>query len=526
MNNKEDAYYEILIKNHVELTNDIVDTYFGKQYSEQILTYFRIYFLYYLLTTYVYKPDLNINQIKKVFFRWITKTLKNKNAKNIIKNFDHHYNYLFKVFFVEKNIYFHVYFNNLIKYFLPLPFELNVYSPIITYRANVNTFYKKNNSDYLDKLNIFDLDKKYFSNFNSNEIDIHIPIAFFNEKNFENINIVYLIAKFDKLYICDHKKKVLYVRTINISEDIVKLYKNFDKKSFEEIFPIWEKSSEIITFDNAVYISVLKKFTNHDLFNVFGKYNLPTTKYKYLFHNSLLSDTEIQSEKFINKPTFFYLIPTSKSKYFEHEQERNCVIFKIDTNIENLLDLTTSIISNNNFLTHMIKRDKENKKWISYDPTKTLDYYKNGTIPTKFDENFKCLTTQNSNVKNRTYCDTIYYAGRSKLQEIFFKTRKFKYKKIYLNLKKDSDYNAYEKYRLYHPENVPIYATWDFDKYILTLLNSNGFFFVDFGDAVDGGELLLIEPKNYIRKVANSNKSCYKKDAFINIETNPNLVIN
>ena len=526
MNNNEDAYFEILIKNHIDLPNDIVNTYFGKYYNEQILTYFRIYFMYYLLTTYVYKPELNINQIKKVFFKWIMETLKNKNKKDIVRNFNHHYNYLFKIFFVEKNIYFHVYFNNLIKYFLPLPFELNIYSPIITYRSNVNTFYKKNNSDYFDKPNEFDLSKKYLSNYNVDEIDVHIPIKYFNEKYFQNMDIIYLIGKHNKLYICNSKKKALYVRIINTS-DAANFLDNFlNKKSFEEIFPIWEKCNDEITFDDVIYINVMKKFTNRDLFNVFGKYDIVTNKYKYLFHNTQLSDIEINSEEFLNRPTFFYLIPSTKSRYFEQEAKRDCIIFKIDKDINNLLDLSMSIISNNNFTNHMIKRDKETKKWISYDPNKTIDYYKTGTIPTKFDENFKCLTTIKSNVKNRTYCDVLYYAGRIKLQEIIFKTRKYKYKKLYLELEMNIDHSPYEIYRLYHPVNIPIYVTWDLDKYVLKVLNSNGFFSVDFGDAIDGGELLLIEPNKYIHKIAKSDKACYKKDAFPNIEKNSNLLIN
>lgn len=526
MNYNEDSYFELLMKNHVNLLNDIVDTYYDKYYSNQILTYFRIYFLYYLVTTYIYKPELNINKIKTVFFRWMKESLRNKNKKNIIKNFEQHYNYLFKIFFVEKNIYFHVYFNNLIKYFLPLPFELNIYSPIITYRANVNTFYKKNNSDYFDEPNKFDLNKEYFSNYNKNEIDIHIPIKYFNEHCFQNINIIYLVGKLNKLYICDSNKKVLYVRNIDISTNAEKFLEKFLKnKSFEEIFPLWEKSNEIITFDDVIYICVMKKFNMHDLFNVFGKYEINCNKYKYLFNNTQLSDMEIESDEFIKNPTFFYLIPSSKSKYFKQETKRNCVIFKIYKNINNLLDLTNSVISNNNFVNHMVKRDKENKKWISYDPMKTLNYYKNGTIPVKFDENFKCLTTTNSNIKNRTYCDILYYAGRRKLQEIIFKTRKYKYKKLYLNLEINMDYTPYEKFRLYHPKDVPIYATWDFDKYVLYILNCNGFFFVDYGDAIDGGELLLIEPTKYVHKVAKSERACYKKDAFTNIETNTNLII-
>jgi hypothetical protein len=173
----------------------------------------------------------------------------------------------------------------------------------------------------------------------------------------------------------------------------------------------------------------------------------------------------------------------------------------------------------------MIKLDRENKKWISYDPSQTLNFYKNGSIPVKFDEKFKCLTTIDSNLTNRFYCDVKNYAGRRKLQEIMFKTRKYKYKKLYLNLDMGIDYEPYEKYRLYHPSHVPIYATWDFDKYILDILKCNGFFFVDFGDAVDGGELLLIEPIKYVHFVANSEKECYKKDAFPEMTNNPNLII-
>ena len=48
---------------------------------------------------------------------------------------------------------------------------------------------------------------------------------------------------------------------------------------------------------------------------------------------------------------------------------------------------------------------------------------------------------------------------------------------------------------------------------------------MDFGDAIDGGELLLIEPTKYVHIVAKSERTCYKKDAFPNIETNTNLII-
>ena len=518
MNTDDDIYLKILINEHNLLLNDIINTYYDNILNNQILCYFRIYFLYYILTNYVYKPELNMLQIKGVFFKWLKHTLTNNNKNHILNNFYLHYNYLFKIFFVDKNIYFHVYFNNLVKYFLPLPFELNIYSPIITYRANIDNFYTKSNIDYLLNINNFDLKKKHQTNFNSNDISINIPIKYFSENLFLDFDVCYLVAIQNELFICNSNKKTLYVRDIQIEKNADNYLTMFlNGKSFEDIFPIWKSINKTINFKNADYICVMKKFTNHDLFNVFGKYNITTDKYKYLFHNTQLTNSEIETNEFSLKSKFFYLIPTSKSRYFNKETKRSCVIFKINKDINNLLDLTLSIVSNNDFMKNIINKDRKNKKWISYQPLKTLDFYNKHQIPKMFDENFKCLTTQNSNIKNRNYCDISNYAGRNKLHEILFKTRKYKPKKIYFNLNFDIDYSSFEIYRIYHPLNIPIYETWDFDKYILKMLKSNGFFFVDYTDAIDGGEILLIEPDKYIELKNKSNKPCYIKDAFNNI---------
>ena len=327
-----------------------------------------------------------------------------------------------------------------------------------------------------------------------------------------------MVAIQNELFICNSNKKTLYVRDIQIEKNADNYLTMFlNGKSFEDIFPIWKSINKTINFKNADYICVMKKFTNHDLFNVFGKYNITTDKYKYLFHNTQLTNSEIETNEFSLKSKFFYLIPTSKSRYFNKETKRSCVIFKINKDINNLLDLTLSIVSNNDFMKNIINKDRKNKKWISYQPLKTLDFYNKHQIPKMFDENFKCLTTQNSNIKNRNYCDISNYAGRNKLHEILFKTRKYKPKKIYFNLNFDIDYSSFEIYRIYHPLNIPIYETWDFDKYILKMLKSNGFFFVDYTDAIDGGEILLIEPDKYIELKNKSNKPCYIKDAFNNI---------
>lgn len=510
-----DKYLKILITNHSKFINDITNTYFTKYYDEQIFTYFRIYFFYYLITSYIYKPELNIGEIKKVFFLWIEQTLTNKHKKDIIKNFNFHYNYLFKIFFVDKNIYFHVYFNNLIKYFLPLPYELNTYSPIITFRNNVTDFYKKNNIDYLEKPNSFDMKSKYPFSYKINDIDIHIPIEHFDNSVYKNMNIIYLIAKKDKLYITDANNNILYTRINNCDTESNNYLKDFiNNKSFEEIFPLWKKKSGKINFDNSIYISIMKKINAKDLFNVFDKYNITTNKYKYLFHNALLTKEENENNIILNRETFFYLIPLTKSKYFSSEEKRNCVVFKIDNDINNLLDLTSTIVSNNNFKKYFVQRDKQNKVWISYDPLKINEYYESGNIPTKFDENFKCLTIKKADLKNRKYCDVYDYAGRRKLQEILFKTRKYRFKKLYFDFKNNQNLDKYSDYKVYHPPNVPINITWDFDKFLLKELNLSGFFFVDYGDAVSGGEILLTNPKKYISKIALSDKTCFSTDAF------------
>ncbi len=215
--------YEILITNHKNLINDIIETYFTNNIRDQIMTYFRIYFMFYILVNYVYNQELNnLLEIKKLFFDFLNNTIKTTQYTNIIKkNLNIHYDKLYKIFFTDNNIYFHVYFNNLIKYFLPLPYELNIYTPIITFRNNVNTFYKKNNIDYLEKINEFDLYKKYPFSYKINELDIHIPMTYFNSSNFKDLDIIYLIAKKDKLYITDSNNNILYSRINNINSIII-----------------------------------------------------------------------------------------------------------------------------------------------------------------------------------------------------------------------------------------------------------------------------------------------------------------
>jgi hypothetical protein len=505
MSSIADTYLDLLMKNHRGFMSDIINTYYTTKIQDQIMTYFRIYFFYYLITTYVYKPELNIQEIKNVFLQWIVGS-----PSSITKILTEEYNYLFKIFFVEKNIYFHSYFNNLIKYFLPLPYEFNTYFTLITYRTNVKVFYKKNNYDYFESINSFDTIK---SGFNSKELDIHIPIKYFSTNIFNEIDVIYLVGKKNNFYIVDKDLNVLYTREINIVSNYKKYLKEFfNRKSFEGIFPLWKKQEQKQKFDfnNSIYICVCKKFNCRDLFNVFNKYNLTMDKYKLLFHNVHMEYIKNSNALLIN-PTFFYLIPITKSRYFKGEP-RACVVFKINTPINNLLDLTSSIVSNNNFTRKYLISDEANKVWTSNNPNEVLSYYLENNIPQKFDNNFRCVNSDVEVVKNRIYCDTFEYAGRRKLQEIFFKTRKYKYNRIYWNSDKSVDSKF--QYKIYHRKSQPISANWDFDKFILQDIGSNGFFSVDYGDAINGGELLLIEPNKYLTIIADSEKPCFDKDCF------------
>lgn len=530
-----EEYINLLINNDSikNITDDIFVTFFNDNIRDQMMCYFRIFYLFYVVKEYVFLKPLKDEEIKTVFFEFINKTLNKileSNKQIIIKNLEKHYDELFKIFFIDKNIYFNVYFNNLIKYFLPLPYELNIYSPLLTYRNRVKTLYKKNNFDFISKVTELDLTrqssrvKKKNIDVKLNEIDLHIPLKYFNLDLFQKLDVIYLIADKYNLYICDDKLKVLYTRQNDFEYAFYKYAKNFHKGiSLEFLFPLWKKNSnnKIITIDDNInYISVLKKITKEDLFNVFKPINFNMNNYKFLYHNTNAPELEKDDLiKYISTQKFFYLVPVSYSKYFEKGNKHpKCLKVKINKDITDILDLTSTIITNNGFTKYLIDEDFKNKKWISYDNSKNEEYYEKGDIMEKFSENYKCLTKKNLNLKDRPYCDvaeTLYYSGRRKLQEILFKTRKYDISKIwyyeynkelYENIKLSDDY------LIYHPSYRSIEKTRDYEKYILKDLNINGFFFTDFVDAMDGGEILLTKPIDYVEVYELGDKPCYEKD--------------
>ena len=492
--------YKSIFKKLIFPQNNIIDT---------VYNYNRIFFIFYILFKYVFQIHKNHKQI---FFKLID-DLPNDFKNNFKNKYDEFYN----TFFIQQNIYFHTYFNNIIKYFLPLPFHLLDHFPFLTYRNNVQNIFKNDNIDFLYKKHMLDTftHKKYTRPKNidtiQNELDLHIPIQFFDLSLFDS-QFKFLIATKNTLYITDNKLISLYSRDIqynNLNKFINKYKKGFP---FEHLFPIWTKHTQTIDIKDAFYISVIKQFKHSDIFNFFKPISFNTNKYKFLFHN--LNIHNIPHNTLLNTPTFFYFIPSSKSKYLPPKDEKQiqCITFKIHTDITNIIDLTDNIIVNNSFTQDIINKDKH--KWISYDPLKVMDFFNTGSIPTKNDTMFKCLTTKN-NTLDRIYCDvkdTQYYSGRRKLQEILFKTRKYDISQIYcydfFPHKNKLVFN--KQLHIYHPPNSKdLCYTRDMDKIILSHLQYNGFFFTDFLDATDGGEIYLSLPNKFIQIHNTSNISCY-----------------
>jgi hypothetical protein len=526
---------DILTKDYGYILQDIIRTYFNNDYREQIITYHRIIYIYYILLTYILKVNLEKNQIKNIFFEYYDTTvvIEEKNKSIIKKNIEIHFDNLYKTIFIDNNIYFSVYFNNLIKYFLPVPYELILYSPILTYRTNVNTIYKKNSIDYLDTIKHIDSleQKNYVAKKNidlkDNEIDIHIPMKYFDDQLFNKDHIFYLADNMN-LYIVssinNSKMQVLYSRKLVAYNQ----FKFQQGVCLELLSPEWNKIDKLIDVDitKVCYISVCRKITKEILFDVFPKMTIDTENFKYIYHNTGLTN-ETLYEKYLDYPTFFFMTPLSNiGKYFK---DRKCILYKIKKDIPDILDITRSIATDNTFTNKKKVIDQENKKWISYDNPKTIEFYDNGIIPTHYSHNYACVTHLNNNKQinefrqERPYCDVhnkLYYSGRRKLHEILFKTRKYDASKIWVyefmtTMYSQMGYKVDTLNYLYHPKSDLKILTSSYDILILKDLGINGFFSTDFDVAYKtGGEVMLTYPKEFIDIFKISNKICNDKHAF------------
>jgi len=542
------SFYSLVIKYLPDNTNN---------YS---YIYFRFFYFFYILIKYVYNKYEPQN-IKEIFLHFIRYSRKFKYHTDVLlydkimNKFIENYDYLYEMFFEKNNIYFGVYFNNLIKNFLPLPHEYLLYAQYITYRNNVKTFYKKNNDDPIE----MSVDNKLkeisrfvgIKNINAidNEIDIHVPLEYFNNKSHKNS--VYLIAyKQNKQYVLLIASNVelndkFHISNINYKRNFI----SFDENKFEQGYPLqllfekWKKpmnNNVIINKSDVVYISVMRKITENDLFNVFSPINILTKNYSYLFHNTGYQVNKENINHILTNPSFFYFVPRGSESYKEtYFKDRKCEIFKIKKDINHLLDLTQSVLTNNPFTNNnkLKQKHSEQKKWKAYDMTKIMNYYENKEIPDVVNDNYKCITIDknkniNDFIKERPYCDIgtkKMYVGRRKLYEIMLKTRKYdqattwpmkylwdRYMENNISIDKsdldDPLYNSPDKLKA----NVAGYL---YDTIFLKTLGYDGFFFTDFDAAfAHGGELMLTNANDYLEIYKYSLDTCDKKRELVDFD--------
>ena len=568
----------LLCHNHGFAFHSLIIKYLPDNTNNYSYIYFRFFYYFYVLIKHVY-DNYNSQNIKEIFLNFLRYSRKFKYHSDIklydeiVNKFTENYDYLYDTFFEKDNVYFNTYFNNLIKYFLPLPYDFLLYAPLITYRNNVTKFYKKNDDDPIEITQSLNQKRitettettettensqlKRFTgiknvNIVNKEIDIHIPLKYFHNKkqNEENDKVFLIVYKINNKFVLLIANNVTTNVTNNVTIDDkfsvngIKYKRNFtqfDNNKYNIGYPLqlifdkWVKTDNDnieINKNDVTYISIMRKITSTDLFNVFSKMNLSIDNYSYLFHNTSYQINSENLNHILTNPSFFYFIPHGSKSYADsYFKNRRCNIFKIKNNIDNLIDLTQSIITNNPFTNNhnlQITHSKQ-KIWKGYDVTKIMDYYDNKEIPLTTNDNYKCVTFEknqdiNKFIKNRPYCDIgtkKMYVGRRKLYEIVLKTRKYNAPSIW-PMKYLSDlYNKhnikvnetdYEDQIYNSPEKIKANVTgYLYDIIFLKTLGYNGFFFTDFDVAFSyGGELMLTNAKNYIGLYKYSLDTCDK----------------
>jgi hypothetical protein len=582
INNNEKIVINIL-KSHSDLFYESFFNYDINSYS-----YYRFFYVIYVLIKYVYydlsknMSKSDIHDIFKIVVRYTRKYRLNSddlNKVNLVKiltdrleeNFDH----LYETFFIDQNIYYSTYFNNLTKYTLPLPFEINMYSPIVTYRlSDSEKIYKKNWIDYYDNISKVDLERPYRmieigirnKNIIKREFDTKVNIKYFNSKIFDEKRYndkVFIIKTSKKLYICKNITCIngkYKIETLYSRDNDFKSFSNLE--SFEYLNPKWEVSIETIKVDVIFYISVLRKIKNDDLLKVFKSMSFEKEFFKEFYHYTGL---EIKSKKFFEEflkcPTFFSPTPIYYTKKAVYYRGKKCLFYDVISDINNLLDLTDNITINNPFIDPKNKFKNQETKFFAFN--KVDKFFEGKDIPIESDKRYKCLEIDNEKDLNKVfeekkYCDinnSHYYVGRRKLQEIIYKTRKYMsrdiWEEMHENIKRaNKSKRGYEnkinksnrsnrnnrsnrkknrkdnrrkirreikKIDIYHPNDIDpcIIYPYNYDALILKYLNVTGYFFTDYIDRIfTGGEILLSFPDKHLVLKSYSDEKCH----------NPNLV--
>jgi hypothetical protein len=451
--------------------------------------------------------------------------------------------------FIRENIYLSVYFNNLIKYFLPLPAELLEWSPLITYRKGVDRLWKRGGADYLSIPTEFDGKPRYIGKKNidqvANEIDIHIPLEYFapdNEKNWQKrrmghdvVNLVAVRphgATWHDLYICNRimtgtsgakgdKKWIL-------QPSWHRRYDRYDSNMFskglglEFMSKSWKKlESEVANIEvlenEVVYVSVMRRFTMADLVHVFDTLPISHNELPYLYHNTGLAHKSLYHwQQALAKPAFFLALPLHYGS--DYMERRDCIIYEMGkTGDAKLLDLTRTFL-NSSAPPKSGPDVRDPRNWYAGERSAKL----RGNI-------YRCLGKQ----VDRQKCDTGHkslYVGRRKLQEILYKTRRYDAGSIWMHPVHGKEYKRYgwngKSYwhkECYYPG--PWHPVYDLDTAILEKLavkqspdmDIAGFFFTDYADALEAGEVWLLEPAKYLHPRYLKKGKCHEKGEIVEI---------
>jgi hypothetical protein len=572
--NKLSSYEKILLTLYAYNRSEIENLILFYKDDDLSHNLHRFYFMFYLQVKFIYNnPSSNIegtNQIKKLFFNYlellIAPYINNELSRKITELYNLFHDYFYDTFFNKHNIYYHTYFNNLIKYFLPLPYDILEYYPIVTYRNNVTGLYKKNNLDFIENPIYFDnlprqnLFKECNINITKNEIDIHVPLKLLNWNLFKNKLFLLAVKKtdtsYDLLIATDISyvnndqniliNKIRYTRHINFKQNRLMIDAYTDGLSFEFCFPPWNIHSQQyneylknpISINSVVYVSIYDKITKYDLLNFCNIININKDNYSYLFKNTVISyENRNDLQELINYPSFFEFAPYQANN-------SNCLIYKINNNINDILDLTSNITKNNpvrKFLFQSVCDNNVSKSCESCDViynmynlsgNNILDYYndKLNKYSTYLPHNNDISDQMNKFIENAVWCDIGYknqYTGRKKYQEIVYKTRKYRSGEIWIynNLHKNiqdkydqliNNYFNNSYYELYHPTkliNINFVPIDNYDAIFLKNFNIKGFYFVNYDININsGGELFLLNPKKYINLAFTKRNSCASKE--------------
>jgi hypothetical protein len=265
-------------KEIIKLFNNLLNYNFDKNNHSHIFDIYRFYYLYSIIKKYINKNiDLNyiINQT-------IPNTIKSKISNNI--------QFLEETFIQKNNLYFSTYFNNSIKYLLPLPYELLFYYPILSFRKGGKIYRHLDKLDsihtpiFFDKLKKKTLTKMKNIDAIKNEIELNLDINLLydlSKSESDSITIIVILDEQKNMFIYAgsfndrNNFNVLFERIIIITKMNTKIYTNFGI-GFEAVFPAWRKTKKTIKidFNKIYYAQIYKKIQKNDFFDSFPEISI------------------------------------------------------------------------------------------------------------------------------------------------------------------------------------------------------------------------------------------------------------